>query len=171
MPNALIADLADRLPGVGPITAKAMCQTIGKNNILGVLNGVGPENKPDWRESATSSSGGWQQRRYQAILDCGRISRHLAESICTAWDAGAPTRDAENFLMQHGFNRLHSAQVPSPTHPPLPTSTSVAISSCYCMMMHAQWHDTSIASSLPVSTVNLMCLRTTVTHADECNAL
>lgn len=122
VPNALIADLADRLPGVGPVIAKAMCQTIGKDSILGVLHGVGPENQADWRESATSSGVGWQKRRYQAILDCGGIGPNLAKSICTAWDEGAPTREAENFLMQHGFNRIHSAQVPPPTS----TSTSTS---------------------------------------------
>lgn len=107
--NGLISELASRLPGVGAVTAKRMCDQIGGNNIRRVLNGEGPEGQPNWRD--TSAGGGWRQRRYQAILDCGGIGPTTATSICAAWDGSEVTRDAEGLLTLHGFSRTHAAQV------------------------------------------------------------
>jgi hypothetical protein len=109
VPNALISNLADRLPGVGISTARKMCESIGKDSILRVLNGEGPEGGPDWRE--TTSQGGWQQQRFNAILNCNGVGPSLAASICTAWDEGGPDRNAEDFLVNHGFNHALAARV------------------------------------------------------------
>lgn len=122
-PNQLIAYLSECLPGVGPVIAKRLCEALGKDHVLSVLNNGTLD--PDQQRPKN-----WQAQRLRWLKGCGVVGAAKAEKMCADWDASAPTRDAEALLKQSGFTPLQSVQV-SPTYAdfrctflPLPLSHS-----------------------------------------------
>eukprot|EP00208_Stichococcus_sp_RCC1054_P000835 CAMPEP_0206136362 /NCGR_PEP_ID=MMETSP1473-20131121/1596_1 /ASSEMBLY_ACC=CAM_ASM_001109 /TAXON_ID=1461547 /ORGANISM="Stichococcus sp, Strain RCC1054" /LENGTH=1201 /DNA_ID=CAMNT_0053528837 /DNA_START=280 /DNA_END=3885 /DNA_ORIENTATION=+ len=103
-PNQLIAYLSECLPGVGPVIAKRLCEALGKDHVLSVLNNGTLD--PDQQRPKN-----WQAQRLRWLKGCGVVGAAKAEKMCADWDASAPTRDAEALLKQSGFTPLQSVQI------------------------------------------------------------
>lgn len=99
----MIAYLADCLPGVGPITARRLCDALGEGNVLDVLNGPAGQDGERPR--------GWQKARLKKLQDCNVGGLEKVEKMCEAWDDTAPTRDAEAMLKRSGFNQVQAVEV------------------------------------------------------------